>query len=199
MAWVLPRSAGAAGGGAGSRDAGALSSGGLFPPDLAAAGLDLDALVVVHVPTSDVTAGPRATELLLRTGAFGAVVLDLTERALPRGTAWQGRLIGLAREHATRVLLLSPRRQDEPSLGALIAVRLEVARARVGPGRFRLDAHVLKDKSGLYARGAPRLDDATRQGPVGLHFSEAGRPVVRRSAGPRLADERLTLISAKRG
>lgn len=131
VAWVLPRGAG------------------LFPPDLAAAGLDLDALVVVHVPPDDPSAAPRAAELILRTGAFGAVVIDLSCGAAPRGTAWQGRLLGLAREHACRVIVLSPNGRSRASLGPLVSLRFDVRRARIGPGRFRVEARVLKDKSGL--------------------------------------------------
>src|SRR5207249_12071336 len=45
-----------------------------YPPDVAQGGVDLDALVVVRVP--DVPAVPRAGEKLLRSGAFGLVVLN---------------------------------------------------------------------------------------------------------------------------
>ena len=130
VAWVVPRGAG------------------LFPPDLAAAGLDLDALVVVHVPPEDPSAVPRAAELLLRSGAFGAVVLDLG-MMVPRGVAWQGRLLALAREHSTRVLMLAPQGRTQASLGPLVALRFDVRRVRLCPGRFRVEAQVLKDKLGL--------------------------------------------------
>ncbi len=141
VAWVLPRGAG------------------LFPPDLAAAGLDLDALIVVHVPPEDASAAPRAAELILRTGAFGAIVVDLSRSsdthgsAVPRGVAWQGRLIGLAREHATRLLVLSPNGATRASLGPLVSLRWGVRRARIAPGRFRVESTVVKDKSGLIASG----------------------------------------------
>lgn len=179
VAWVLPKDP---------------EGGGLFPPDLAAAGIDLDALVVVHVPAADSSAGPRAAELVLRTGAFGAVVLDLGS-SVPKGSAWQGRLVGLAREHASRVLVLSPRRREEPSLGPLVSVRLDVQRARVGAARFRLDAHVIKDKSGFYAQVEPRLDDDVRPGPPGVHFRfEAGaRDASARAPRPKVAERPLAL------
>ena len=45
-----------------------------YPPDLADSGVDLAALLVVRV--HDVTAAARAAERLLRSGAFGLVVLD---------------------------------------------------------------------------------------------------------------------------
>ncbi|HTM21966.1 MAG TPA: recombinase A, partial [Kofleriaceae bacterium] len=48
---------------------------GFFPPDLGDSGVDLDALVVVRAP--DLRASARAAEHLLRSGAFGLVVIDL--------------------------------------------------------------------------------------------------------------------------
>ena len=94
---------------------------------------------------------PRAAELLLRCGAFGAVVLDLGAAMLPRGPAWQGRLLGLAREHACRVVVLSPNGRSRASLGPLVSLRFDVRRMRLSPGRFRLVARTIKDKSGLLA------------------------------------------------
>lgn len=58
--------------------------GSLFPPDLAEAGVDLQALVVVHVPRDRGEVGlARAAELLLRSGAVGLVVIDLSEPPCP--------------------------------------------------------------------------------------------------------------------
>src|SRR5688572_26098813 len=49
----------------------------LFPPDCAEGGVDLDALVVIHVPPPAAKNGthdlPKAAELLLRSGAFDLV------------------------------------------------------------------------------------------------------------------------------
>ena len=89
-------------------------SGALYPPDLAACGIDLNALLVVHVP---LPSGPnptrawphalcKAAELLLRSGAFGIIVLDFTQGAPPSGReAWQGRLLGLAPVSYTHLTL----------------------------------------------------------------------------------------------
>jgi recombination protein RecA len=134
VAWVAPRSAG------------------LFPPDLESAGLDLSGLIVVHLPESDVRAGPKAVELLLRTGAVGAVVLDLDAGGALRA-AWQGRLLGVLREHDARLVVLSGA-GDRESLGPLVSVRLALSSRRVldaesGRTRFELSARVTKDKSGL--------------------------------------------------
>jgi recombination protein RecA len=62
------------------------AGGSLFPPDLQDSGIDLDALVVVQVPARAGAHGPvKAAELLLRSGGFGMVVVDLS--AEPRGSA----------------------------------------------------------------------------------------------------------------
>lgn len=119
----------------------------LYPPDLAAAGIDLGALLVVHVPPEAGRAGQaKAAELVLRSGAFGALVLDLCDAEPPRGDAWLGRLASLAREHDSRCVFLTS--QADSSLGPLIALRLLALRRRSRFGRFRLELDVLKDKSG---------------------------------------------------
>src|SRR5688500_13109800 len=98
--------------------------GSLFPPDLASAGIDLAALLVVHVPDVEPANIPKAAELALRTGAFGAVVLDLSELSRPpRGDAWLGRLASLAREHDCRCVMLGP--ESASSLGPLVSIRLK--------------------------------------------------------------------------
>jgi recombination protein RecA len=130
-AWVQPR------------------GGELFPPDLAAAGLELACLLVVHVPEDAGSAGiPKAAELLLRTGAFGAVVIDLSRARPPRGDAWLGRLGSLAREHDSRCVLLGPS-DARMSLGPLVSLRLQPHRRRVRLGRYAIETEILKDKSGL--------------------------------------------------
>lgn len=170
VAWVAPRSAG------------------LFPPDWARAGIDLDALLVVHVPDHDPRAAPRAAELLLRTGVMGAVVLDLsnvrsrvTRRSRPaggasardenvlRGEAWLGRLFGLAREHGSRLVLLSPHDVGQPSLGSLVSMRLAVRHAsdasglvRDDEGRLSITAEVLKDKTGKLSTSVGPHEDVGR-------------------------------------
>lgn len=58
--------------------------GSLFPPDLAEAGVDLQALIVVHVPRDRGEVGlARAAELMLRSGAVGLCVIDLSEPPCP--------------------------------------------------------------------------------------------------------------------
>jgi recombination protein RecA len=141
---------------------------GIYPPDLAEAGIDLEALVVVHVPASDVRAGPRAAEILLRTGGFGAVVLDLSSlsfaRQGPKADAWMGRLLGLAREHSARLVVLTSSDAAAPSLGPLVSLRLEMRRSRLSRGRFRVEGKVLKDKSGSMKGEEERV----MRGPIGM-------------------------------
>ena len=125
--------------------------GALFPPDLVSAGVDLESLVVIHVPRH---AGPfalvRATEWLARSGAFGLTVIDLTD-ALPRGSSsnWQGRLQGMLRRYDGRILLLTSNANENPSSGPLVGLRVEPQRGPLHDGRFEIRAQVLKDKVGL--------------------------------------------------
>lgn len=152
--------------------------GSLYPPDLAACGVDLEMLIVVQVPGGAHAAGTggpritekagshglaRAAELLLRSGAFGLVVIDLTA-GVPSGDAWQGRLASMARQHASRVVILRESSDRSASLGPMIAMRVHATREKRAPGRYRVAYRVLKDKTGL--TGDPSPD--TRRAPTGL-------------------------------
>ena len=121
-----------------------------YPPDFARVGVDLASLVVVRVPARASQAAEtrseqrapsgqaarepakhvgahavvRATEILLRSGAFGLVVVDLSHE-VPRGElSWQSRLSGLVRMHEARLVLLTSSRAEDPSLGPLVALRV---------------------------------------------------------------------------
>lgn len=133
----------------------------LYPPDAAACGVDLAALVVVHVPPARGEAGAfRAAEILLRSGAFGLVVADL--RGTVRATSgMQSRLAALAREHGSRVLLITERSAAAESLGPLVSLRVEPQRAPLGGGRFAVDPVVRKCKHGGFAE----LASERRRGP----------------------------------
>lgn len=137
----------------------------LYPPDVAAAGMDLACMLVVHVPRDAGSRGlPKAAELALRTGAFGAVALDFTSVRAPRGEAWLGRLASLAREHDCRCVLLGPE-DASASLGPLVALRMRPRRRRVRPGRHRVELEVLKNKAGW----RPSLDAPVLwRGPEGM-------------------------------
>lgn len=119
-----------------------------FPPDATDTGTDLDALVVIRVPTIELA--PRAADLLVRSGGFGLVVLDLG-RCIQMPITVQTRLGGLAKKHHTALLFLTEKSGDVPSLGSLVSLRIEAARTR-GDGtrkvgdRFGYEVRVLKDK-----------------------------------------------------
>lgn len=140
--------------------------GALFPPDLDAAGVDLDSLIVIHVPHQ---AGPfaliRAAEWLARSGAFGLTVIDLTD-AQPPGSSinWQGRLRALLRQYDGRILLLTSNAHEDPSSGPLVGLRVEARRGPLHADRFEVHAHVLKDKVGI----ATELSSTNSLAPAGL-------------------------------
>jgi recombination protein RecA len=139
-----------------------LEDGSLYPPDLADSGIDLDALVVLRIPRRAGAHGlSKAAEMLLRSGAFGLVVVDLTAGA-PRGDAWQSRLSAMARKHGSRVILLSDG-DDSVSLGSMVALRVTPERERRAPGRFAVEQRIMKDKLGGGALAAER-----RRAPWGL-------------------------------
>lgn len=139
------------------------AGGQLYPPDLHDAGVDLAALVVVHVPEAEGAAGlGKASELLLRSEAFGLVVVDLG--SLPSRTAWHGRILGLARQHHSRVVLLTDKPTADDSLGTLVGLRVEPRREATSHGGFHVEHRVLKNKSG--APVVPAVDRFV--GPPGL-------------------------------
>ena len=139
--------------------------GALYPPDLEAAGVDLEALAVVRIPDSGGPEAPfRAAEMLLRSGAFGLLVVDARGGPARVHPSVQGRLLGAAREHRSRVLFLTDKTDSAESIGSLVSLRVEPRRVRVGPGTFILETRVLKNKHGL------PLDDPLehRRGPWGV-------------------------------
>jgi len=120
-----------------------------YPPDFATAGVDLAALVVVRLSASAGSHGVvRAAEVLLRSGAFGLVVIDFVA-GVPRGElSWQARLSGLLRRHDARAVLITSSTREEPSLGPLVSLRVEPS-WQEGPGkRVVLSQQLLKSKLG---------------------------------------------------
>ncbi len=114
-----------------------------FPPDLAAWGVDLDALVMVRV--QDIRSVGRAADRLARSGAFGLLVVDLGPRAdLP--TPLLSRLLGLARKHDTAIVFLTEKAPHVPSLSSLISLRAETALDHTGDDRFSAILRAAKDK-----------------------------------------------------
>jgi recombination protein RecA len=132
-----------------------------YPPDLADSGVDLAALVVVRAP--ELLAGVRAAERLLRSGAFGLVVMDLgKDGELPM--AHQGRLVGLAQQHDAAIVCLTAKPADAASLGSLVSLRAEVVRRRDADGSYVGQSRALKDKQ----RGPGWTVSVRLRGPAGM-------------------------------
>lgn len=114
-----------------------------YPPDFAASGIDVRALPVVRVEGD--TKIWQAADTLLRSGAFGLVVLDPGLPAkLP--LAMQTRLVGLAKKHAVALLLITRHAPRETPQGSLVSLRGETDKHRVGHDCFRCTVRAVKDK-----------------------------------------------------
>ncbi len=138
-----------------------------FPPDVSESGIDLDALPVIHI--SNAPAAARAADKLVRSGAFGLVVLDLagpTASGRPQSfpIALQSRLLGLAGKHDTALLFLTAKDRHSPSLGSLISLRAQATRLRTAEDRFSCSLEVIKDKR----NGPGWSHQEVRHGPAGL-------------------------------
>jgi recombination protein RecA len=131
-----------------------------FPPDAAAAGVDLGALIVVRL--SAAAQIPRAADRLIRSGALGLAVLDLASdkgAAAPFPAPYESRLAGLARAHNTAVILLTDGDRGM-RLGPLVSLRGEARRR----GAYQLEVRALRDKRG--AAGMRHVEPC--RGPAGL-------------------------------
>ncbi len=137
--------------------------GSFYPPDVAESGVDLAALIVVRVP--DLALSARVAERLVRSGAFGLIVMDLGGHGAPieLPVAHQGRLITLAQSHDTAILCITEKSAESPSLGSLVSLRTEALRIR-RPDGFELTLRVLKDKR----RGPGWTGRRRLKGPSGL-------------------------------
>lgn len=132
-----------------------------FPPDLGAGGIDLGALVVVRV--ADASSAARAADKLLRSGAFGLVVLDLGPYAVVPAPLL-GRLLGLAQKHEAAVVFLTEKDADAASLAPIVSLRVTASRRRSSAARFTCTVEAKKDK-----RHAPGWSvEETFRGPAGL-------------------------------
>lgn len=114
-----------------------------FPPDAAQSGVDLAALAMVRV--ADARTAARAADRLLRSGAFGLVVLDLgSDSELPMPL--QSRLVALAQKHDAAVLCLTHKPARSGSIGSLVSLRGEATRQHLGAAAFACEVMALKDK-----------------------------------------------------
>jgi len=133
-----------------------------YPPDVVKSGVDLAALAVVR--TDNAAAAARAADKLLRSGAFGLVVLDLG-KATTIPMPLLARLVKLAQKHEAAVLCLTDKHAEKPSLGSLVSLRCEATRKRLSAvDRFSCELRVLKDKR----RGPGWQHQEVVRGPAGL-------------------------------
>lgn len=114
-----------------------------FPPDIAAWGVDLGALVVVRVSTAHAVA--RAADRLARSGAFGLIALDLGPSPVVPDPL-MSRLLGLAIKHDIALLYLTEPGPHPSRLGSLVSLRVESKRRRLGEDRFAAELRAVKDK-----------------------------------------------------
>lgn len=132
-----------------------------YPPDVADSGVDLESLAVVRAP--GVLDAARAAERLVRSGAFGLVVMDLGRAAeIPIGL--QGRLVSLAQKHDSAIVCLTEKTADTSSLGSMVSLRAEMVRNNEGDARFSCKVKVIKDKR----RGPNWTHTEVVSGPAGL-------------------------------
>ena len=117
--------------------------GSFYPPDAVVAGVDLAALPVIE-PRRPVDAF-KAADRLLRSGAFGLIVVDFA-RGVRMPIAAQTRLAGLAKKHGTALICLTEKEATESSLGSLVSLRAQIQRQTVDSGKWRCKARVIKDK-----------------------------------------------------
>lgn len=140
-----------------------VSAGGplFYPPDVAEGGVDLDALILVRVQGAEAAA--RAGGKLMRSGAFGLVVLDLgAQHQVPM--ALQARLTKLAQKHAAVVLALTEKTDRLASLSSLVSLRCAARREWIAADRYRCRVQVLKDKR----RGPAWSSDEELRAPSGV-------------------------------
>ncbi|MEB3196183.1 MAG: recombinase A [Candidatus Sericytochromatia bacterium] len=132
---------------------------GFYPPDVQAHGVDLAALPVVRLAPP--VARLRAVDMLLRSGAFGLIVLDWEQQPPPPERILV-RLVGLAKHHRTALVGLTAHPQG---LGGQVSLRLHPERAQEASGRYLCRLGVSKDKRGGPAERGPEVFS----GPDGLY------------------------------
>ncbi|HVO39516.1 MAG TPA: recombinase A [Spirochaetia bacterium] len=131
-----------------------------FPPDLLDRGIDLRAISVIRAGAEPESL--TAAEWLIRSGAFGLVVLDLDGEGNV-SDASLGRILKVAKRTQCAVLFLTRKHAGAPSLGSQISLRGCVTRCGAEPILVHLDT--VKDKRSSFS---PRY---SRQyhGPSGMH------------------------------
>jgi recombination protein RecA len=115
-----------------------------FPPDAANHGISLENLPLIKIRT--VKHAVRASEHLLRSGAFGLIIIDLPVHIfIEQGKL--GKLARLADLHNTAVIISTKQEgKYSTTLGSMISLRLEIGRQYLGANKFRYTIHATKDK-----------------------------------------------------
>lgn len=132
-----------------------------FGPDAQDMGIDLGALPVIWA--KDVPQGARHADKLLRSGAFGLVILDMSRPGFVPAPLL-GRLVKLAEKHRAGIVFLTRKKDEDPSIGSLISWRGTASWERVGRGQFAVDVEVLKDKR----HGPGHRHREVYRGPLGM-------------------------------
>ena len=123
-----------------------------YPPDMQAAGVALERLPVLFLPRPEDAA--LAATRLLGSGGFDLLVWDLASWKRAPGrlpVALLARLSAMARHHRAVVLMLTEKVADDPSLGCLVGLRLQVEAQSGDPSL--LWVRVAKDKRGSVGEG----------------------------------------------
>ncbi len=138
------------------------SSDTFFAPDVVKNGVDLNALVVIRVPEVQTVA--RAADHLLKSGAFGLIVMDLNSSpSIP--IPMQMRLAQQARIHETAILCLTSKMRESASLGPMISLRGQITCRYLEVDHFQYEIEILKDK--LHGPGWRHIEIC--HGTGGLH------------------------------
>jgi recombination protein RecA len=138
-----------------------------FPADMLQGGVDIGSLAIVW--PRDALHALRGADALIRSGAFGLVVVDLgagAEVSLPQ----QNRLARMAERYGATVVFLHAefsghdRAQSSAQNSLRVSLRVEASRTRMGGGDFRCILRALKDN-----RRAPGwVVEEVRHGTPGL-------------------------------
>jgi recombination protein RecA len=111
------------------------------PSDAALSGVALRSLLVVRLQEKRELC--RAADVLIRTGAYGLVVIDpASDLDIPLPD--QSQLVGLAHNHKTAIMLVSGQ-QPRTSLASL---RAQTGKRRIDHDRFEVSVSITRSKRG---------------------------------------------------
>lgn len=116
-----------------------------FPLDAAAYGVDLAALIVVRL--SQVSDAPRAADMLIRSGGFGLVVIDLSDASpvnIPMPLL--SRIVRLSHVKNVATVCLTRKPVHASSLGSLISLRSQARRVGKFDATAGISLEAIKDK-----------------------------------------------------